>query len=344
MGAPLLFHLVLHGGWPFPTLPPTLAGERLELPFPKGLVTRATDLELIGEFREFGYALWGIERSVKLGNLLDLKDPSISLYTRVKNSILITHLHILFTLGYRVSGASRVGFGSPRKSEEVEARIEVTECRSFDEQGQGQGGASDYLEIAEPVGVIATPDIHSFDLTERDSFIILGCDGLWGLVDPRMNLKQNKSPMHASPKTCVPWIFSVPSIWSKPNSSTTVLYLHLSSHDKGSRISTDQKMQHNTSWNVVLPREIGACYRGGQNQLLTFQHPRNLFSPDFRVQYWHLQNLAWTNLPEFIKVSPFWHFLECSIIVIARFFRFPRNPRSRDVFIKMSALRLRIIG
>ncbi|KAK9115066.1 hypothetical protein Syun_021863 [Stephania yunnanensis] len=32
------------------------------------------------------------------------------------------------------------------------------------------------------VGVIVTPDVHSFDLTERDSFIILGCDGLWGYV------------------------------------------------------------------------------------------------------------------------------------------------------------------
>ena len=31
------------------------------------------------------------------------------------------------------------------------------------------------------VGVVATPDIHSFDLTERDHFIILGCDGLWGV-------------------------------------------------------------------------------------------------------------------------------------------------------------------
>ncbi|KAI5660238.1 hypothetical protein M9H77_29031 [Catharanthus roseus] len=34
------------------------------------------------------------------------------------------------------------------------------------------------------VGVVATPDIHSFDLTERDQFIILGCDGLWGVFGP----------------------------------------------------------------------------------------------------------------------------------------------------------------
>lgn len=31
------------------------------------------------------------------------------------------------------------------------------------------------------VGVIATPDVHSFDLTGREQFIILGCDGLWGV-------------------------------------------------------------------------------------------------------------------------------------------------------------------
>uniref|UniRef100_A0A0D9XCE5 protein-serine/threonine phosphatase n=1 Tax=Leersia perrieri TaxID=77586 RepID=A0A0D9XCE5_9ORYZ len=30
------------------------------------------------------------------------------------------------------------------------------------------------------VGLIATPDVHSFELTKKDQFIILGCDGLWG--------------------------------------------------------------------------------------------------------------------------------------------------------------------
>ncbi|XP_060205473.1 probable protein phosphatase 2C 8 isoform X2 [Lycium barbarum] len=34
------------------------------------------------------------------------------------------------------------------------------------------------------VGVIPTPDVHSFELTERDHFIILGCDGLWGVFGP----------------------------------------------------------------------------------------------------------------------------------------------------------------
>ncbi|XP_059303433.1 probable protein phosphatase 2C 8 isoform X2 [Lycium ferocissimum] len=34
------------------------------------------------------------------------------------------------------------------------------------------------------VGVIPTPDVHSFELTEREHFIILGCDGLWGVFGP----------------------------------------------------------------------------------------------------------------------------------------------------------------
>ncbi|RWR93927.1 putative protein phosphatase 2C 8 [Cinnamomum micranthum f. kanehirae] len=34
------------------------------------------------------------------------------------------------------------------------------------------------------VGVIATPDIQSFELTEREHFMILGCDGLWGVFGP----------------------------------------------------------------------------------------------------------------------------------------------------------------
>ncbi|KAL5751280.1 hypothetical protein ACOSP7_025883 [Xanthoceras sorbifolium] len=33
-------------------------------------------------------------------------------------------------------------------------------------------------------GVVATPDIHSFELTDREHFIILGCDGLWGVFGP----------------------------------------------------------------------------------------------------------------------------------------------------------------
>ncbi|XP_020218085.1 probable protein phosphatase 2C 8 isoform X1 [Cajanus cajan] len=34
------------------------------------------------------------------------------------------------------------------------------------------------------VGVVATPDLYSFDLSDREHFIILGCDGLWGVFGP----------------------------------------------------------------------------------------------------------------------------------------------------------------
>lgn len=34
------------------------------------------------------------------------------------------------------------------------------------------------------VGLIATPDVHSFEVTKKDNFIILGCDGLWGVFGP----------------------------------------------------------------------------------------------------------------------------------------------------------------
>lgn len=34
------------------------------------------------------------------------------------------------------------------------------------------------------VGVSANPDVHSFELTKRENFMILGCDGLWGVFGP----------------------------------------------------------------------------------------------------------------------------------------------------------------
>ncbi|KAJ6800779.1 uncharacterized protein M6B38_201950 [Iris pallida] len=55
------------------------------------------------------------------------------------------------------------------------------------------------------VGVIATPDVHSFELTEKDHFIILGCDGLWGVFGPsdavdfvQKQLKDNSSALTAA--------------------------------------------------------------------------------------------------------------------------------------------------
>ncbi|XP_057841388.2 probable protein phosphatase 2C 8 isoform X2 [Cryptomeria japonica] len=34
------------------------------------------------------------------------------------------------------------------------------------------------------IGVSAIPDVHTFELTERENFMILGCDGLWGVFGP----------------------------------------------------------------------------------------------------------------------------------------------------------------
>ncbi|KAK7380067.1 hypothetical protein VNO78_32443 [Psophocarpus tetragonolobus] len=34
------------------------------------------------------------------------------------------------------------------------------------------------------VGVVATPDLYSFEVTNTEHFIILGCDGLWGVFGP----------------------------------------------------------------------------------------------------------------------------------------------------------------
>ncbi|KAJ8536061.1 hypothetical protein K7X08_034462 [Anisodus acutangulus] len=60
--------------------------------------------------------------------------------------------------------------GSVSSNGRLQARLEVS--RAF---GDRQ---------FKKVGVIATPDVHSFELTERDHFIILGCDGLWGVFGP----------------------------------------------------------------------------------------------------------------------------------------------------------------
>ncbi|CAN1159225.1 Probable protein phosphatase 2C 8 [Linum perenne] len=57
--------------------------------------------------------------------------------------------------------------GSVSSNGRVQGRLEVS--RSFGDRN------------FKKVGVSATPDIHSFELTEKEHFIILGCDGLWGV-------------------------------------------------------------------------------------------------------------------------------------------------------------------
>ncbi|KAL3716291.1 hypothetical protein ACJRO7_007970 [Eucalyptus globulus] len=50
------------------------------------------------------------------------------------------------------------------------------------------------------VGVVATPDIHSFELTGREQFLILGCDGLWGVC---FHFQYDQSPgLRKTFKTC----------------------------------------------------------------------------------------------------------------------------------------------
>ncbi|CAN0902359.1 Probable protein phosphatase 2C 8 [Linum grandiflorum] len=60
--------------------------------------------------------------------------------------------------------------GSVSSNGRLQGRLEVS--RSFGDRN------------FKKVGVSATPDIHSFELTEKDHFIILGCDGLWGVFGP----------------------------------------------------------------------------------------------------------------------------------------------------------------
>ncbi|KAK3011633.1 hypothetical protein RJ639_011696 [Escallonia herrerae] len=60
--------------------------------------------------------------------------------------------------------------GSVSSNGRLQGRLEVS--RAFGDRQFKKGG------------VVATPDIHSFDLTERHHFIILGCDGLWEVFGP----------------------------------------------------------------------------------------------------------------------------------------------------------------
>lgn len=63
------------------------------------------------------------------------------------------------------------------------------------------------------VGLIATPDVHSFELTKKDHFIILGCDGLWGVFGPSdaVEFVQNqlKVPIISDPKSRCSFCISV---------------------------------------------------------------------------------------------------------------------------------------
>ncbi|EFH48875.1 hypothetical protein ARALYDRAFT_352252 [Arabidopsis lyrata subsp. lyrata] len=51
-------------------------------------------------------------------------------------------------------------------------------------------------------GVTATPDIHAFELTERENFMILGCHGLWEVFGPRFVQKLFKEGLPVSSISC----------------------------------------------------------------------------------------------------------------------------------------------
>ncbi|XP_031374557.1 probable protein phosphatase 2C 8 isoform X1 [Punica granatum] len=65
--------------------------------------------------------------------------------------------------------------GTVSSNGRLQGRLEVS--RAF---GDRQFKKNNDLQF----GVVATPDVHSFDITGREHFIILGCDGLWGVFGP----------------------------------------------------------------------------------------------------------------------------------------------------------------
>ncbi|KAI3976616.1 hypothetical protein MKX01_008474 [Papaver californicum] len=72
--------------------------------------------------------------------------------------------------------------GSVSSNGRLQERLEVSRAfgdRNFKKLSKHLQLFSKALAI---VGVSATPDVQSFDLTERDHFIFLGCEGLWGVV------------------------------------------------------------------------------------------------------------------------------------------------------------------
>ncbi|GBG74145.1 hypothetical protein CBR_g17858 [Chara braunii] len=69
-----------------------------------------------------------------------------------------------------------------------EERARVEKAGGFVANGRLQGR----LEVSrafgdrqfKKVGVSAAPDVHAFKITERERFMVLGCDGFWGVFGP----------------------------------------------------------------------------------------------------------------------------------------------------------------
>ncbi|XP_017974021.1 PREDICTED: probable protein phosphatase 2C 8 [Theobroma cacao] len=138
---------------------------------------RKTDEALLQESSSGGWqdgatavCLWVIEKTVFVANIGDAKavvarSADGSDKASPLKAIVLTREHKAIYPQERAR-IQKAG-GTVSSNGRLQGRLEVS--RAF---GDRQ---------FKKVGVVATPDIHSFDLTDREHFIILGCDGLWGV-------------------------------------------------------------------------------------------------------------------------------------------------------------------
>ncbi|KAF9592515.1 hypothetical protein IFM89_015209 [Coptis chinensis] len=146
---------------------------------------RRTDESLLQESATGGWqdgatavCIWVLGRTVFIANIGDAKavvarssasDESLSQSdcTSLLKAIVLTREHKAI---YPQERARIMKAGGSVTNGRLQGRLEVS--RAF---GDRQ---------FKKVGVSANPDVHSFDLTKREHFIILGCDGLWGVFGP----------------------------------------------------------------------------------------------------------------------------------------------------------------
>ncbi|KAK8587179.1 hypothetical protein V6N13_086183 [Hibiscus sabdariffa] len=141
---------------------------------------RKTDQDLLKESSSEGWqdgatavCVWVIEKTVFVANIGDAKAVVARSADGSDNgsplkAIVLTRDHKAIYPQERAR-IQKAG-GTVSSNGRLQGRLEVS--RAF---GDRQ---------FKKVGVVATPEIHSFDLTDREHFIILGCDGLWGVFGP----------------------------------------------------------------------------------------------------------------------------------------------------------------
>ncbi|GMJ14910.1 hypothetical protein like AT1G18030 [Hibiscus trionum] len=141
---------------------------------------RKTDQDLLKESSSEGWqdgatavCVWVIEKTVFIANIGDAKAVVARSVDGSDNgssmkAIVLTREHKAIYPQERAR-IQKAG-GTVSSNGRLQGRLEVS--RAF---GDRQ---------FKKVGVVATPEIHSFDLTDREHFIILGCDGLWGVFGP----------------------------------------------------------------------------------------------------------------------------------------------------------------